>query len=403
MDALYPEALPLHSTAPASYGRSMSSVLGIARDLVRIGSVNPMGRGIGGPNIGEERLTAWLEGFLSRIGARCRRQAVSPGRDNLVAELSWPGSGRAIVLEAHQDTVPVDGMTVPPFGAEERDGRLYGRGACDVKGGMAAILAALERLAVERPKGAASVVAAFTVDEESGFTGVRRLASELPAAAFAVVAEPTRLEVVVAHKGLARWRVRTLGRSCHSARPAEGVNAVYRMAPVLAALEEYAAALAAGSSHPLLGGPTLSVGVIRGGTSVNTVPGSCEIEIDRRLLPGEDPAAAVDHSRRFLHDRFPPSGLEIEPAWISDIALDTPPDSEAALVSLAAVRKVRGHAEPVGVPYGTDASKLADAGLPAIVLGPGDIAQAHTVDEWIETAELERAVEVYVELVKRAG
>jgi len=382
----------------------MSSVLSIARELVRIGSVNPMGRGIGGPAIGEERITAWLEAFLVRLGARCRRQAVEPGRDNLVAELSWPGAGRPIVLEAHQDTVPVDGMTVPPFDAEVRAGRLYGRGACDVKGGMAAILAALERLAAERPKGAASVVAAFTVDEESGFTGVRRLARDLPAgAAFAVVAEPTRLEVVVAHKGLARWRVRTHGRSCHSARPAEGVNAVYRMAPVLSALEEYAAVLSAGSSHPLLGGPTLSVGVIRGGTSVNTVPGSCEIEIDRRLLPGEDPAAAVDHCRQFLFDRFPASGLEIEPAWISDRALDTPPDSEAARVCLAAVRKVRGGAEPVGVPYGTDASKLADAGLPSVVLGPGDIAQAHTADEWIEVAELERAVEVYVELVKLAG
>jgi acetylornithine deacetylase ArgE len=382
----------------------MSSVLAIARDLVRIASINPMGRGIGGPTVGEERLTAWLEAFLSRIGARCRRQAVSPGRDNLIAELSWPGSGRAILLEAHQDTVPVDGMTVPPFAAEVRDGRLYGRGACDVKGGMAAILAAMERLAAERPKGAASVVAAFTVDEESEFTGVRRLTGELPpGAAFAVVAEPTRLEVVVAHKGVVRWRVRTRGRSCHSARPSEGVNAVYRMAPVLVALETYAAALAAGSPHPLLGSPTLSVGVIRGGISVNTVPGSCEIEVDRRLLPGEAAVSAVEDCRRYLLDRLPGSDLEVEPAWITDPALDTPPDSPAALVCLAAVRKVLGRAEPVGVPYGTDASKLSEAGLPSVVLGPGDIAQAHTVDEWIETAELERAVEVYAELVRLAG
>lgn len=382
----------------------MSGVLSIARDLVRIGSVNPMGRGIGGPAVGEERLTAWLESFLAGIGARCRRQPVAPGRDNLVAELSWPGSGRSVMLEAHQDTVPVDGMTVPPFDAEVRNGRLYGRGACDVKGGMAAILAAMECLAAERPKGAASVIAAFTVDEESGFTGVRRLARELPAGiAFAVVAEPTRLEVVVAHKGLVRWRVRTRGRSCHSARPADGVNAVYRMAPVLAALEEYAATLSTGRSHPLLGRPTLSVGVIRGGTSVNTVPGSCEIEIDRRLLPGEDPVSAVEHCRRFLEARLPGADLEVEPAWISDLALDTPPDSEAARMSLEAVRKVRGRSEPVGVPYGTDASKLAEAGLPSVVLGPGDIAQAHTIDEWIEIAELEHAVEIYVELVKLAG
>lgn len=367
-----------------------------------------MGRGITGPTVGEERLTAWLESFLTGLGARCRRQPVSPGRDNLLAELSWSGASRPVILEAHQDTVPVDGMTVPPFDADVRDGRLYGRGACDVKGGMAAILAAMQRLAAERPKRAASVIAAFTVDEEAGFTGVRRLAQELPqGAAFAVVAEPTGLQVVVAHKGLARWRVRTRGRSCHSARPADGVNAVYRMAPVLAALEEYATVLGAGSPHPLLGGPTLSVGVIRGGTSVNTVPGSCEIEIDRRLLPGEHPASAAEHCSRYLRDRISgnlaESGLEIDPPWITDPALDTSPDAEPARLCLAAVRAVSGQAEPVGVPYGTDASKLADAGMPSVVLGPGDIAQAHTVDEWIDVAELERAVEVYVELVKRAG
>jgi acetylornithine deacetylase len=385
----------------------VSRVLDIARDLVRIGSVNPMGRGLEGPGVGEARLTDHLERLLAGLGARCRRQAVAPGRENLVAELSWPGAGPAIMLEAHQDTVPVDGMTVPPFAAEVRDGRLYGRGACDVKGGTAAVIAALERLADERPRGAASVVAAFTVDEESGFTGVRRLARDLPTGTarprFAVVVEPTRLQVVIAHKGLSRWKVRTSGRSCHSARPTDGVNAIYRMAPVLSALEKYAASVASSRSHPLLGGPTLSVGLIRGGTSVNTVPGSCEVEVDRRLLPGENAAAAVADCRAFLSRVLPGADVEVEDPWISDPALDTPSDSDAVRVACAAVARVLGRAVPVGVPYGTDGSKLAEAGLPTIVVGPGDIAQAHTVDEWIEIAELERAVEVFVELVKAAG
>jgi acetylornithine deacetylase ArgE len=382
----------------------MSRVLEIARELVRIGSVNPMGRGIEGPTVGEARLTSWLERLLESIGARCRRQTVTPGRDNLVADLTWPGAGRPVMLEAHQDTVPVDGMSVAPFDAEVRGGRLYGRGACDVKGGMAAILAAMERLAAEQPRGVASIVAAFTVDEESGFTGVRHLVRELPVdLRFAVVAEPTCLEVVVAHKGLVRWKVRTRGRSCHSARPADGVNAVYRMAPVLSALEHYAADLAGRRTHPLLGGPTLSVGVIRGGTSVNTVPGSCEVEIDRRLLPGEDPSGAVDDCRAFLARHRPVLECEVEPAWICDPALDTPADSEAVRVSLAGVRKVLGRAEPVGVPYGTDGSKLAEAGLPTVVIGPGDIAQAHTMDEWIDIEQLEQAVEVYLSIAKAAG
>ena len=246
------------------------------------------------------------------------------------------------------------------------------------------------------------MTAAFTVDEESTFSGVRKLVSALGGVRMAVVAEPTRLEVVVAHKGLVRWKVRTAGRSCHSARPEDGENAIYRMGPVLEAMERYARGPVAGRTHPLLGPATLSVGVIRGGTSVNTVPGSCEIEVDRRLLPGEDPAEAIEHCRRKLASDLGPV-FAFDPPWVSDPALDTPASAAVARIAEEAVREVTGRCLLRGVPYGTDAACISAAGVPAVVLGPGDIAQAHTAEEWIEIAEIERAAEVYYRFVVGAG
>src|SRR5205807_7061461 len=173
-----------------------------------------------------------------------------------------PGSRRTILLDAHQDTVPADGMTIEPFSPVIEGSRLYGRGACDIKGGMAAMLAAFARLVRERPAGSASVVMACTVDEEFTHTGSSQLAADLPAADFAIVAEPTRLDIVNRHKGAVRWKIRTRGVACHSSTPARGANAIYRMADVVQALAAYAAALADSRPDPVLGPASLSVGRI---------------------------------------------------------------------------------------------------------------------------------------------
>jgi len=187
-----------------------------------------------------------------------------------------------LLFEVHQDTVPVDGMTIEPWAPVVRDGRLYGRGSCDVKGGMAAMFAAMARLADERPPNRPTVVLACTVNEEHGFSGASglcRLWMGEPTPLFprppeaAVVAEPTRLDVVVAHKGVVRWRCHAHGRAAHSSQPEAGDNAIYRIAAVVTALERYhRQVLADFGSHPLCGQPTLSVGTIAGGISVNTVP-----------------------------------------------------------------------------------------------------------------------------------
>ena len=291
----------------------MDAVTGLLSDLVAIPSVNPMGRPLSGPGFLEAGMSDFLERWFRDRGIPFERQTVSPGRDNLIARYESPRGRRTVLFDAHQDTVPTDGMTIDPFAAEIRDGKLYGRGACDIKGGMAAMLIALDRLVRERPEGSASVVMACTVDEEFTHTGSSHLATSPHGADVAVVAEPTMLNLVTRHKGAVRWKIRTRGIACHSSTPHLGRNAIYRMAAVVDALAGHAEELAR-SSDPILGPPTLSVGRIEGGQSVNVVPDWCEIEIDRRVIPGEVPLDCLKRVEELLRrspgrgrlDRIPP-------------------------------------------------------------------------------------------------
>jgi acetylornithine deacetylase len=371
----------------------------ILQDLVRLPSVNPMGRELPREITLEHRVTAYLEEFFRKLGVPWERQTAAPGRDNIVARCEVPGARRTLMLEAHQDTVPIDNMTIEPFGGHIENGRLYGRGSCDIKGGMASMLWAFARIAREKPRGAANVIMACSVDEEHTFHGVRELAKRGPRADLAVIAEPTQLNIVHAHKGVVRWNMTTTGRSCHSSSPEQGVNAIYRMGRLLQAIEQYATHLRTTQVDRLLGPATLSVGMIAGGTSVNTVPDRCRIEIDRRMVAGEDPYKAPDQLLAFLKEKggidFP---IECEPPWMAKGALT--PELSGELVKLLgrAIDSVVKRHEVEVVPYGTDASTLAEVGIPSVVFGPGDIARAHTKDEWVPLDEVEKAGEILYRL-----
>jgi acetylornithine deacetylase/succinyl-diaminopimelate desuccinylase-like protein len=285
-----------------------STVVDILGQLVALPSVNPMGGSVDASICYESRVSDWLVRFFQSIGAPYERLEVSPGRDNVIARFESPGADFTILLDAHQDTVPVEGMTIAPFEPKVADGRLWGRGACDVKGGMAAMLFAFRRLISERPTGAANVVLSCSCDEEATITGITDLVSYWSTnhgrskllqtrPDVAVIAEPTELDVVVAHRGVTRFKIRTKGRACHSSDPTQGINAIYRMGKLVSALQDYSDHLTqAVKVHPLCGGATLSVGKISGGTSVNIVPDECVIEVDRRLTPGENLA-----TRRLRH------------------------------------------------------------------------------------------------------
>jgi acetylornithine deacetylase len=380
----------------------------LLRDLVRLPSVNPMGRPLTGPDIYEHRVTAYLDDFFRSLGVSYERQPVAPLRENIVATVDLHGPGPTYVFEAHQDTVPTDQMTIAPFGAIVEGDKLYGRGACDIKGGMASMLAAFARIVREKPAGGARrVVMACTVDEEFTFTGVQRLAKTdfrggRGGEVLAVVAEPTQLHIVDTHKGAVRWELTTTGKACHSSRPELGVNAIYVMARLVPAIERYAAEVKASRTDKRLGTPTLSLGMISGGTSVNTVPDRCTIEIDRRLLPGENAAEAQQHFIARLKVSIDPGiAFECPEPYLAAPALSA--DGSAQLVARlgSAIDGIAGSHQVLAVPYGTDAAPLAEAGIPSVVFGPGDIAKAHTKDEWVPLEEVERASEILYRLASR--
>jgi len=374
-------------------------------DLVAIPSVNPMGRPAVGPEFFEARIGDYLESWFRDAGIPVERQPVAPGRANLLARYVAPDPGaRTLLFDVHQDTVPVEGMTIPPFEPHVESGRLYGRGSCDVKAGMAAMLLAFRRLWLERPAGSASVILACTVDEEYTHLGSDLLAETQKGVDLAIVAEPTKLDLVPWHKGSVRWKVRTRGVACHSSRPELGDNAIYRMARVVEALARHACELSGSTPHPRLGPPTLSVGRIHGGQSVNVVPDFCEIEIDRRIIPGETWQGCVEQARAAVAELAGGmQGIEFEEPWGRMPALETPLGDWLEPLSAAVAGATGRKPELVGVPYGTDAGPLGEVGIPAIVFGPGDIAQAHTRDEWVELSQVELAVEAYYRIAAELG
>lgn len=385
--------------------------------LIATPSVNPLGKPASGEEFLEGRLTELLQKFFVEFGLSYRRQSVLPGRENIIARLdgriSPQDGGRVIVFDAHQDTVRVEGMTIDPWEPRIAAGRVYGRGACDTKGSLAAMLWALARLAEERPPGMPTIILVCGVDEEMGFSGIRRLPELWSESALAradnifprrpdaaIVGEPTDLQVVVAHKGAVRWRCHTAGRAAHGAMPDRGENAVYRMAKVLPLFERYQAEAARMTGHPLCGGPTLNVGLIAGGTSVNTVPDRCEIAVDLRVPPGEGKGADAAECRRRVIDYiaanssfdFPVIHEEAE-VILRPLADDL--NGRLADELLDAALPISGRREKTGALYATHAAEYAAAGIPAVVFGPGSAAQAHTADEWLSLAQLHEAADIF--------
>lgn len=376
--------------------------------LIRIPSVNPLDRAALEPPYGEAGVTQFLEHFFRDLGVPYQRMTVSPGRDNIVARVEPPGHDPArplVVFDAHQDTVPVEGMTIDPWNPVREQDRVYGRGACDVKGAMACMLTAFARLAHERPHDMPTLVMACTVNEENGFTGAQALAQLWSTGDSAIVphppaqiivAEPTELNVVVTHKGVVRWRCHAEGKAAHSATPARGENAIYRMGRALVALEQYATLLASRTGDPRLGAPTMNVGTIRGGLCVNAVPDRCTIELDRRLLPDEDPIAAREELLNWLAQQVPEADrFQHEAPFLMSRGLSGRVNGELAQRLQQVVQKQGQEARCVGVPYGTNAPFLAGTSTPTVVFGPGSIAQAHTVDEWISVEQMRVATDVY--------
>ena len=366
----------------------------LLRDLVRIESVNPF---YPGGERGEVAMTQYLDELFRRLGLEPTRQEVLPGRENVFARLDV-GAERTLLLEAHMDTV-----TLEPTGASMLDpqiggGRMTGRGSCDTKASLAAMLTALESLIPRQHELKANVIVMGSVDEEYLMRGIVAFAEGGPKVDAAIVGEPTSLNVVRAHKGLVRWTIETRGRSAHTSRPEVGDNAIYQMVKLIDGLRGQIDPLLQERSHPLLGKPTFTVSTIHGGLGVNIVPDQCGIAVDRRTLPSERPDDVIAELHAAVA-RLDPTVRAIVGEPFANIAgLDTPDDHPLVQLATRVAQAHGGSSRAVGVPYGTNAPGLAAKGVPTIVLGPGDIAQAHSEDEWVELDQVERAAELYAQL-----
>ncbi len=378
----------------------LSPVIETLRSLVAINSVNSFYEG--GP--GEREIARWVREFFEHRGIVVWEQEVFPNRPNVIARLPGRDPSRRVILEAHMDTVSVQGMSIPPFEPRIEGGKLFGRGSCDTKGGLTAMMHAVASLHADGIKPPCEVWLAAVVDEEFSYRGVVKLCEGLTGDA-ALVAEPTGLRAIVASKGVLRWRIVVRGKAAHSSKPHLGVNAISHAARIVLAIEQDHARLAA-HAHPLLGPATVNVGVIHGGVQVNFVPDTCAIEIDRRLLPGESGPAILAHYQRILDHlraQHPTFDAVMEPPRIMDEALETDANSAPARLACAVLAEMGLDGTPGGVPFGSDASKLSRSGIPSLIIGPGCIDQAHAAVEFVEIAEVERAAAFYREFIRRFG
>jgi len=352
---------------------------------------------------GEERAAAEaVGGWCADAGLDVVLEEVAPGRPNVIAR--WKvGRGPHLLLTGHLDTVPVgEGWIRDPFGAEVDGERLYGRGACDMKGGLAAMLGAIVDLRKRGEEPAGDVTVAAVVGEEEDSAGTRALVGRGIHADRAVLAEPTAMQLVVGNRGLLNFRVIVTGASAHASSPGLGRNAVTAAARIALELESIDAELAR-RPHPQFGPPTLTVGTIHGGTRPYVVPDRCEIEVDRRINPGETTEQVVEELEEAIaraRRRVP--WLEAEVVAGPDyLAFETPRDHELVQSMSTAMTEA-------GIPRRISAWRAASdagflvhgAGIPCVLFGPGDIEQAaHRPDEWIDLGELDTAQRVFEHLL----
>jgi len=362
-------------------------------ELIALPSVNPAFLPPDDAWTGEERMADYVAVMAARAGLEIELQKVLPGRLNLIAHLRPTSRAtKTILLAPHLDTVPPwdEGQFIP---RTEGD-RLYGRGACDTKGSVASMLSAVIAVAnsKRRPR-ETEIIFAGLVDEENGQAGSRALARSQLKADLAIVGEPTSHQIVTAHKGNVWLELEAEGRSAHGSRPELGRNAIHAMARIVDVLEtDYAKKLRQRRRHPLLGHATINVGTIRGGTQPNIVPDSCAIMIDRRTLPGETEAGV----RREIQSLLARKKLKATFSGTGRQSPCSPMETNTRLPLVRQFLRSIGQRKPVGVNYFCDAAVLAEGGIPSVVFGPGDIAQAHTQDEWISLRSLERATNMLV-------
>jgi len=370
-------------------------VLSIAQELISIPSVNPFGQEVV-EGLREHEVGQRYAELLAEVGCEVTIDEIAPGRPNVIGVLKGNRPGPTLLLTGHLDTVGVTDYQ-NPFEPRIEDGNLHGRGSCDMKAALAAFVEVARVLNEGGADFAGELMIAGIADEEDLMIGSVHWSENRAAPDFAIVGEPTSLKVCPAHKGQYGAKFRTYGKAVHSSMRHEGVNAIEKMADLIAGFADYNDELSARPPHELCGVASFSIGVINGGQIMSTVPDFCEIEADRRMIPGEsvdqvlaeysarlDALAAADVDFRY----------ELEGPTMYCAVLDTPLDSPIVTTMIAETERVTG--APAAVEAFTGATDAPNFHCPAVIMGPGAIEQAHTLDEYASIAEIEAAAEVYL-------
>ena len=375
--------------------------MALTRELVRVDSRNPT-LVSGAP--GEARVARVLGDVLTAWGFRVELRDAAPGRPNVIARIGAArenGHG-SLMFNGHIDVVGVEGMVHAPWDGTVRDGRLYGRGASDMKAGVAAMCAAATRAvdAAGDTGFAGEIIVTAVVDEEYSSLGTRALVAQGIRADAAIVTEPTRLAIMPAHKGFVWIDAVVHGRAAHGSRWDVGVDAIRHAGLLLAELDTFDAETLPARQHPLLGRPSLHASTIAGGIGLSTYPDRCQFTIERRTLPGETTAqvmAELTEAYARVRARRPEVSAEINLIFEqppSDVSVDAP----IVLALDGALRACAEEVSVMGMSAWTDAAILNEAGIPAICFGPGDISLAHAAEEYVRVDEIERATLVLATL-----
>lgn len=359
--------------------------------LVQFASVNPPGE--------EKQIAEFLAGYMQQSGLQAELQESLPGRPSAIGALSGTAGGPTLVFNGHIDVVPAtEGWSFDPFAGILKEGKVYGRGSADMKGGVAAMVAAAKAVIKAGVPLRGDLKLLCAADEESGEAGTRGALERGLKADFAIVPEPTSLEAVIAHKGVVHFAVTTRGKTAHGSTPQLGLNAIEKMLDVVGALDAYKADLAR-RTHKLVGPATINIGTITGGVKTNVVPDYCRMTIDRRVLPGETVAEAKQEMELVIEKaRQKDADLQVE--WAAEIEtapMEIAEDEPVVKAIQRAGRQVLGRDVPIGFwPATSDAGSMVnDAGIPTVIFGPGDINMAHKPDEWIDLTEVMQATRIF--------
>lgn len=366
------------------------------RELIKVNTENPPGL--------EGNIVEPLVDLLKGMGAGVELQEVAKNRPNVIARLGDRNAKHSIILCTHTDVVPTGDVRkwrYPPFSAKMTEKRIYGRGACDAKGSLAAMIEAMRAFSDREIEGRVNL-AAVMGEEDAESSGARHALKFGLTGDYAVIGEPTNLMVQTAHKGGIRPKITVYGKAAHASSPEKGVNAIREMTKLIRALEKHAKEVRR-RKHPLLGRASFSVTLIKGGERINVIPEECSIHIDRRLVPEETPQAAKEELERVVEQII--RKLKIK----ADIKIETKyPPAEVSesepIVRLAreAVKEITGvEQKPSGFKAGCDMWVFTRSSIPAIILGPGSLDEAHTVNEFVRIDQVVNCAKTYSQIIEK--